>query len=181
MVVPFLLIEKNWLLSIVSNQFTLDCLSTELDWSMLVYAGGLLVALGTIVAYINLKKNPLKALLIHSLFLSTSLLFVLYLLLPNVEKITQRPAIDFYQEHASDDAYIETVGFKSYAQYFYGQTMLNKPEQANDIGWLLTGEINKPAFFVTKSDNFYIDERFTEIDFLYQKGGFRFYHREVKN
>ena len=41
--------------------------------------------------------------------------------LPKIEMYTQGPAIDFYESLKNENNYITTVGFKSYAHYFYSE------------------------------------------------------------
>ena len=48
------------------------------------------------------------------------------------------------------DVYVTTYKFYSYAQYFYfRQSNDNNPKRKN-AQWLLTGDIDKPVYFVAK-------------------------------
>lgn len=180
-IIPVLLIQRTWLLSMISNKFTLDCLSADLHWNYVVFGSGSLVAVGTIISFILFRKDIIKALLLHSLFLGSALLIALYTLLPNIEMITQNPAIEFYKDKSDEQCYIETIGFKSYAQYYYGKTRFDEEPETRSSDWIISNVKNKKVYLVSKSDNLWIDEHYTEFQFLYQKGGYRFYVREPNN
>ncbi|KXK53686.1 MAG: hypothetical protein UZ05_CHB002001062, partial [Chlorobi bacterium OLB5] len=71
-----------------------------------------------------------------------------------------------------------TVGYKSYAQYFYfrvppGQNLMSKQQ-----AWLLRGDIDKPVYFVVKSTAKKEMDQYSDIKFIEQKGGYMLYLRE---
>ncbi len=72
------------------------------------------------------------------------------LIVPRVEAYSQRAAIEFFSSVSDQDAYLETMGYKSYAHLFYGQLKINLTLMAHDKNWLLTGKIDKPAYFAIK-------------------------------
>src|SRR5690606_35067780 len=104
------------------------------------------------------------------------------------------------KEKSNENVYLETLGYKSYAQYFYGkanpispQSTLQqfKEETLNLYGnlnsreipnqqfkdWLMNGVIDKPAFFISKIQH---EERFAShpnLKVIGRKGGFVFYER----
>lgn len=124
------------------------------------------------------KGKVLNAVFMLLLFMSFFLPVLLRITVPNIEVYTQRSAIEFYEKHSSEDAYIQTIGFKSYAQYFYGKV---KPfnKKASDESWLLSGNIDKPVYLVMKLDNMK-DHVNPELKELYRKGGFVFFKRDPK-
>jgi len=122
------------------------------------------------------KGKVLNGVFMLLLFMSFFLPVLLRITVPNIEVYTQRSAIEFYEKHSEEDAYIQTIGFKSYAQYFYGKV---KPHnsKASDESWLLSGAIDKPAYLVLKVDNLK-DHVNPEMKELYRKGGFVFFRRD---
>ena len=87
------------------------------------------------------------------MFFFVSLLVInlaMVLIVPRIEKYSQAAAIEFYENMRNKDCYITTLGFKSYAHFFY--TKKPKPINPNysNIDWLLNGNIDKPAYFVCK-------------------------------
>jgi hypothetical protein len=104
------------------------------------------------------------------------------LIVPRVEIYSQRAAIDFFTSVSREDAYLETVGYKSYAQLYYGKVQKHANANAWDEKWLLNGAIDKPAYFVVKINK---KEKFMEayphIEWLYDKNGFVFFKRSIHN
>lgn len=105
------------------------------------------------------------------------LLLALWFIVPKIEGHSQRSAIDFYKKIAPEKAYISTVGFKSYAHLFYFQQSIDNPKRY-DQSWLLQGDLDKTAYFVTKL-NYHppLDQKYSDIKLLYSQGGFNFYKR----
>jgi len=99
---------------------------------------------------------------------------------------TQQAAVDFYVSLQGKDVYVETLGFKSFAQYFYSrkqgfskmEILNSKDDEGNyniDVlrNWYLTGETDKPVYFVVKSNK--IDAfNFPDLQRLSEKNGFVF-------
>jgi hypothetical protein len=99
------------------------------------------------------------------------------ILVPHVEDYTQNAAIEFWKSKRGDDCYVETLGYKSYAQYFYSESnpmsadgavlynryIASKDEVKNHSvvnvettrewkrEWLLLGSIDKPVYFISKN------------------------------
>jgi hypothetical protein len=73
--------------------------------------------------------------------------------------------------------YLKNIYFKSYATWFYGTT--TPPENAGyyDENWLLTGDIDKDVYFVTKIHLAKKMNEFNDIRKIGEKNGFVFYKR----
>src|SRR5690606_9610058 len=106
------------------------------------------------------------------------LLLVSFWVLPGIERFSQGSAITFYESLQYDDVYVETIGFKSYAQYFYKKIQPDKNPESVRREWLLEGDIDKDVYFVTKVTNSELDGR-NGIQKLKCEGGFCFYLRKV--
>ena len=117
------------------------------------------------------------------MFVATMLFtfFTMALIVPKVERYSQNAAIEFYKDLEGKDVYVNTLGFKSYAKYFY----FKKPNQgvkSGDLNYLLQRDIDKDAYFVCK--NFKKDgylKKYPELEVLYEKNGFVFLKRHRKN
>lgn len=175
--IPYLLHEKNMLVSWMTDPFAADSLNVDYYLSPFVYTAGITFGIGVFVSsYYIIKKNLLKGITIHALSLGASLLVILNTLLPTIESITQGPSIEMLQSISSKDCYVETYGFKSYAHYFYGEVKSGNRPESHDQNWLLTGPIDKPVYFLTKSTNTELDT-LKEVHLVSTKGGFRLYRR----
>ena len=114
------------------------------------------------------------------IFYSTAICLFSYLIVvvPNIEKYSQGPAIGFYENLAGKDVYVWPIGFKSYAQYFYGRKPATPVYGENDEAFLLKGKIKKPAYFVVKITNTGFDSTCSNCLLIKQEGGFKLYKRE---
>jgi hypothetical protein len=93
---------------------------------------------------------------------------------PKIEAYSQRPAIEFYKSLEGKDCYVETIGMKSYAQYFYPKSLPHSNPNAQNPKWIIHGNIDKPAFFVSKISR--LEEiRGYGMTELYREGGFVFW------
>src|SRR5262249_12578429 len=94
---------------------------------------------------------------------------------------SQGPDIKFYQSLQGQSVYVNPVGFYSYAQYFYFRKQPGNDTMSNHIDWLLTGNIDRPAYFVLKKTDTSRMQQYHDINLLYSEGGFAFYLRKAKN
>lgn len=179
--IPYLLHEKDMLISWMKDPFAADSLKVDYYLSPLVYLAGIIFGTGVIAgSYHIVKKNLLKGIMIHSIALASSLLIVLNTLLPTIESITQGPSIEMLESISDKDCYIETYGFKSYAHYFYGEVKTGNRPESKDQNWLLTGPIDKPVYFLSKSTNTELDT-INDVHLVSIKGGFRLYRRNTSD
>ena len=99
---------------------------------------------------------------------------------PKIEQYSQAPVINFYKNIAGQDVYATTVGFYSYAPYFYFSKMPGGNAESSNKEWLLNGEIDKPVYIVAKSTSKTVFEQHPDCRFIKQEGGFLFYCRSPK-
>lgn len=106
----------------------------------------------------------------------------MFVITPRIEGYTQRAVVEFYQEIAHDDNYVQPLGFKSYAHYFYAERMPAQNGKSKDKNWLLTGDIDKKAWFVVKvhKKEQYM-KWFPHLKVYKSKNGFVFFYREPEN
>ncbi len=130
------------------------------------------------------------------------------LLTPKIEEHTQAAAINFFESKENEKCYIFVTGYKSYASYFYakvkplrytdGLNLLNEKfirskgkksflaltdleKEAYDDNqkyWLLHAPIDRPVYFIAKSDDREGLEKETTIVELWNKNGFVVYKRK---
>ena len=166
--------------NIIKDKFAVENLKANVHWTGFECLIGvvLIVGVGGMLVLINrgkLKQGILGIFLI-SLF---SVNMAAVVVAPRIEKYSQGAAIEFYEYLQNKDCYLETIGFKSYAHLFYSR----KKEQANknsySMDWLLTGAIDKPAYFaskVTEEEN--IKNNYPGLKEIYSKNGFVFWYRK---
>jgi hypothetical protein len=113
----------------------------------------------------------------------TTLIFtvsVIILVVPKIEKYSQNALVEFFKSHAGEDVYLKNIYFKSYATYFYGATTLPKNPDYYNENWLLTGDIDRDVYFVTKINKADKLDAYVDIHKIGEKNGFVFYLRKAK-
>ena len=176
---PWLAINLDRIKPYVADPFAIGNMEAQVNWTGWESAIGIGLILITIYSILQFKrKHVLQGAL--WLFIGTAVLMKLsnVILTPKIEAYSQRAAIEFYEEHQGEDAYMTTT-FKSYAHYFYFLQPNDGNEERHDRNWLMHGEIDKPVYFVSKITHTYLDEQ-EHIEFLYSKNGFKFYRRNPK-
>lgn len=199
---PILFYQKETLKSFMNDPFAEASLNIDMGWTGGEFICGLIYLFGLgIGSYWLYKSKYLKGIYIFSIAAGITLLSYSIFIVPKIEKFSQGPAIEFFEKKSKEDCYITTIGHKSYAHYFYskvkpltendkmlevknnylaglGEKKLNVIELNTLINnWLLTGEIDKKSYFVTKVTKRDEMKQYEEVKFLYNKGGFDFYSR----
>jgi 4-amino-4-deoxy-L-arabinose transferase-like glycosyltransferase len=128
--------------------------------------------------YLFNKKIPLRALAVLFGACMVTTFLAMVVIVPKVEGYSQRAAIEFYQSKQTEDCYVETLHFKSYAQLFYTHKKPPVLPQSLDKEWLLNGPIDKPTYFVCKINRAQqVQSTYPHLQELYRKNGFVFWVR----
>ncbi|MCB8998829.1 MAG: glycosyltransferase family 39 protein [Bacteroidales bacterium] len=169
------IIDQSW----IHDEFAIGNLQAFGKWGWFEAFIGLFFIISTLV-FISIFKRHIQ-LSIRGIFLSTMVFGFLLMgfVVPRVESYSQRAAIDFYQLVKDEDAYITTLGFKSYAQFFYGEVKPPENKLVYQRGWLIYGNIDKPVYIVFKINRMekYLEEH-PEFKVLSIKNGFVFARRD---
>ena len=158
--------------------------------------------------YFLYKLQVVKAVLVLSLSTAFCLLIFTRVMVPKIESFSQGPMIAFYEKLKGQDVYVTPVNMKSYAQYFYAKLQPLKEDDVlakykkhlleqyaassfNDlpqkdktifnsqvINYLMTGEVDKPTYFVVRVHHQDKIQDKPECEFLCEEGGFAFYRRK---
>ena len=165
---------------VIHDEFAVENLKADVHWSGFEFLPGLLFLVIVIVIFVYVKKNKpaVRALLLWGatiLFLSS----VMYIHVPKVEQYSQNALIEFFKSKAGQDVYLKNLAFKSYAPWFYGETTPPANPDYYDEDWLLTGNIDKDVWFVTKIHRAPLYEKYDELTETGRKNGFVFYLRKA--
>jgi hypothetical protein len=177
---PFLIKNKELFIDFIKDKFAKGNLNASVNWTGFESFISIVMVIGIILFIIySRKKQIMKAVvwLFGSLIIFICLTLIVFI--PKIEKYSQRAAIDFFDSIKNGNAYIATIGYKSYAHLFYGA--VKQPENADsyDLNWLLTGDIDKKVYFsskVTKKNK--IQTEHPNLELLYEKNGFVFWVRK---
>lgn len=166
---------------LIKDPFAQANLMAEVKWTWFEPVLGLCFIIA--VAYFLIRTAMDKKTQVCGIFIST-ILFVfasMIMIVPRIEAYSQRTAIEFYRSVSDEDAYIATIGFKSYAHLFYGEAKPHKIREMKNLEWLLDGKTDKPVYFVFKINRKekYL-KQYPQLKFLYEKNGFVFATRYQK-
>lgn len=166
----------------VKDKFVNAMMQADVHWSGLEGIVGLIMIISIIIGIRSLNKNKFKQ-AAWVLFGGTAIVIFLAsaIIVPKVERYTQGAAIDFFIQRQGEDCYVNTLGYFSYAQLYYVRKEIPTNPDSYDEQWLLTGKIDKPAYFVSRVDRIDKYKQYTDLKELYRKNGFVFLKREVPN
>ena len=177
---PYVAMKLKRLAPYAKDKFVNAMMQANVHWSGLEGIVGLLMIISIIIGIKSLAKGKFQK-AAWTLFGGTAIVIFLAsaIIVPKVERYTQGAAIDFFIERQREDCYVNTLGYFSYAQLFYVKKEKPVNPKSYDEQWLLTGDIDKPAYFVSKVDRIDKYKQFTQLKELYRKNGFIFLKREV--
>jgi hypothetical protein len=172
---PLIEYYKHLIIPFIKDEFAVEALSQHIVWGdyEIIIGVAMLVALITGVTFMwrqKLHKGVVVLLITFMLGIQAYIICVL----PKIEAYTQLPAIEFYESLQGKDCYVETIGMKSYAKYFYARTMPHSNPNATNDKWILHGEIDKPAYFVSKIDRVKEIPKWGAVE-IGRKGGYVFW------
>ncbi len=164
---------------ILKDPFAAANLQADIHWSFADCLLGIFLLTALIVSIVFFHKAKMKKGIL-TLFLGTLITtnLALVIIAPKIELLTQQAAVEFYQGLQGKDVYVTTLGFKSYANYFYSDEQPASNIKSTDEAWLLRGNIDKPAYFVCKinrADEY--EKDYPELKELSRKNGFVFLER----
>lgn len=185
---PLFAYNKAQFYKYINDPFAIDCLKTPVVWGGWEFLIGVFYWLMLMFGIFLLRKHLQTGIFV--IFMATAFCLLIYtaVVVPKIEGYSQAPAINFYKklQKTNPDSYVTTIWFKSYAQYFYfkypqypQKDFYQENTYQENQQWLLTGKIDKNAYFVVKSNDI---ERFRQaypqITFIKKEGGFGFFKRE---
>lgn len=104
-------------------------------------------------------------------------MLTLFFYINRIESYSQRAAIEFFKSKAGEDAYLLTDGYKSYAQYFYGDSQEYSRKNEEDREQLYTGNVDRDVYIVTKIHKADRLRAIPTLEEIGAKNGFVFFRR----
>ncbi len=168
------IISRGW----IKDPFAEANLRADVHWNGFEFLPGLIFLAGMIFFMFFLKKPKVSITGIFAVTIFFTYFNVVFIT-PKIEGYSQRAAVEFYTSLRDREVYVATLGFKSYAQLFYARIKPYEDPRGADTGWLLTGDIDRPAFFVFKIQRMKkYTQDFPQLEILYEKNGFVFAKRK---
>lgn len=175
------------------------------DWAGWEWIIGLMLLLTTCYSVWMYRKGQIrKSVYVFTIAGTVLITAACLVIVPRVEGYTQRAAIEFWKSKSGQQVFVETLGYKSYAHFYYANTQ--KPDAAADRlfrewlsqkdevkkntlinaeqlreykrEWLLRGTVDRPVYFVSK--NTYesaVLEYYPHLVKTGEKNGFIFWER----
>ncbi len=178
---PFLLIHIEQYKDSIKDEMTRLVLSADVYWSGYEALIGLAIIITIILAMIAINtKQIFKGVAI--LFLGNFIIFSVFINIyaPKIVQYTQGAVIEFLNSKINCQCYIEPLGYKTYAHYFYSNREITQSSRYHNMNkqefqyYLLQGQIDKPAFFIVRKPNAIEFINQFELKILYEKNGFVF-------
>lgn len=176
---PLVAQHPQWLISKLKDPVAVASLMLPVHWTGFEFLIGVVYFLGILFSVIIIRRKSVQmGFLLLFYATATMLFFYLVSVVPKIEAYSQGTVIDFYKSIAGKDVYVTPVAFKSYAHYYYfakpGPTKFNEEDS------LMTGNIDKPAYFVVKVTNDKFDSTCKDCKLIKEGGGYKFYRREAR-
>ncbi len=181
-VIPILGMNLDLIIPMVDDPFAVGNMMAKPGWTGLEALGGIGLILAPIlfIRYWNKRsyENALISLFLVSAF---ALKIVISFSVKKVEGHSQAAAIEFFQTLKGKDVYIQPVGYKTYAHYFYAEIQPGQKPLIED-GWewedyLFNNEMDKEVYFVSKAGSDWKLIENPDVTLLYEKNGFKFYKK----
>jgi len=145
----------------------------------------IILLVGGIVAVVIMRVDSKRMLAISVLFGSVLVFVTAFLpfVAPRIERYTQGAAVDFYMSLQGKDVYVKPLTMKSYAHLFYSRKPFELSATAKHIEldmwepWLLNGDIDHPAYFVSKVNDAAQWRSHQNLRVIAEHGGFVFFER----
>jgi len=169
---------KPWLIStkLISDPFTLGNLEADGGWTKFEWLVSLLLIAGWLLfKHYNHQFSPEKA--IKSLFAGAIgfMFLAMVWVAPLIERYTQHAVIEFCRQVAEEHGYVNTLGHKSYAIYFYANRQPPGIPAQFDLDEVIEVPQNRPLYFIIKNKrkDQYLG-KYPALEMLYEKNGFVF-------
>jgi hypothetical protein len=177
---PFIAIYKQSIIQsgIIKDVFAVENFKAAVHWSGVEALIGIFFLAGhywVIFSHRSVVKKITASFLITLFTVNLASVIVT----PKIEGYSQRSAILFYKSFRGQDVYVYPLGFKSYAHLFYTGKMPHNSLHGKSLDWLLTGNIDKPAYFVCKIHqvNKYL-QRYPQLQKIGEQNGYVFLQRK---
>ncbi|TWI81234.1 4-amino-4-deoxy-L-arabinose transferase-like glycosyltransferase [Lacibacter cauensis] len=172
----------HWLKPLLTKDaFAMANIEAQVSWNYFLMIPGILFLAAIITSFVWLQKKKFqKAFVLLLITCAGAMQVLLTSFAPRIEQYSQHAAIEFFESLQGKDVYIKTLGYKSYAQYFYTRIKPGQRKESKDESWLLTGQVDKPTYFISK--NTYEPEVMKnyadKVEVIGRKNGFVFYKRK---
>lgn len=175
---PLVGLNKDILIPLIDDPFAVGNLQANVHWGIAEISWGLIYLAGIITAVVLMKREFRKGILVLCAVQIITIQATVLHFTPKIEAISQRAAIEYFQSFIGKDVYVHVLGYKSYAHLFYTQKQPQTNNNYDNEEWLLTGNIDKPAYFICKIMEADRYRAMPQLEETGSKNGFVFFKRK---
>ncbi len=160
----------------IKDAFARANLSADTPWHWRDFTVALIwVITGVLGFYLVIKNQIKKAVILVLIAIPSGIISIQATILPHIEHYTQGAALEFYKSKQNEDVYIIPLGFKSYAQLFYGNVKPHTNLKRYNEAWVCSDSTDLPVYYVARipMDKNYL-KAYPNLKKLYMKNGFVF-------
>lgn len=177
---PLVGMNAERLIPFIEDEFAAGNLEAKVNWNYFHLIPGLFYFVAITTVLLRLKKATYEK-AFRLLFFSTIIYIqcIAVIFVPKIEKYTQNAAIEFLVSLQGKDVYVETFGYKSYAQYYYSMRMPGHKPEASNVEWLLAEKTDKPTYIICRAYSLKDLQQAhgSKLKELYRKNGFIFFQK----
>ena len=156
------------------DKFALANLSASAEWTGYESILGVILILGLLLLGVFQLKNQTKKGIVTLFILAfITIQGIIYLFVPKIEAYSQRSAINFFKALSGQNVCVNTLGYKSYAHWFYGKI---QPQNVCDALANPTNHDIHTYYVVTKITSGNPPE-LQHFERWYEKNGFVFWRK----
>jgi len=186
-------INKDKILPYIADPFAVANFRANVSWSYAECLWGIAYLMGIYIAVAMMNRDFRKGMVTLCIIQMVIIQVTVLHFTPKVEAFSQRAAIDYFKSLSTQNVYIHPLGYKSYANLFYGNAKPatdsnyrhiredkagNEQQYEANEQWLLRGTTDKPAYFISKVQDSARYAAMSELLVLGSKNGFVFYKRK---
>jgi len=162
-----------------SDPYTKGMLSVRGPWMGWEWFIGVFFGLGILGILLFTRRYRLFRLLLFP-HVAISMFLIMRFYVPSIEPVTQGGAIAFYESLRGKDVYLTTLSMKSYGYLFYSDAQPQENPNYTNRDWLLNGDIDKPAYFVLRSNKLDQYLQNPNLSLVEERGGYVLLVREME-
>jgi 4-amino-4-deoxy-L-arabinose transferase-like glycosyltransferase len=164
--------------SLIGDKFAKANMEAIVNWTGFEGIIGLLLLMTIVFVLFNKTLNAGIRMLILNVVVMITMFVFTAVNVPKIEKYTQNAAIEFFQKFNDDSAYVAPLKYRSYAYLFYSDKQPQQNPNHNNFDWLLNGDIDKPAYFISRiTQKEDVLKAHKNLEVIGKKNGFVFYKR----
>lgn len=156
---PVLLNNREAVVPLIKDPFAVENLNADIStpWYLFLAGAWILLVMGIGHVWVR-RPQPEGGYRFFLLGNAVSVALVLYLFIGRAEMISQNAHIEFLEKARGESIPVQTMGFKSYAQYFYARSSAHIPawETVLNEGYptdiYLVAKVNREAEFDARPD-----------------------------